>query len=238
MNGYINSVQSFGAVDGPGVRYVIFMQGCPLRCSCCHNPDTWEFLKENEVTAEEMLSKILRYRSYFGEEGGLTVSGGEALMQCDFVTELFTLCKKENVHTCLDTSGCILDEKVKKLLSVTDLVLLDVKYTNEDDYKKYVGCSFSDVMKFYDYLEENSIPCRVRQVIIPTKNDSEENIRSLLEITDKRKRSTKKIELLPFRKICQPKYDNLALPFPFGNIPEPSPEKMEELQNIIKNHTD
>ncbi len=238
MNGYINSVQSFGAVDGPGVRYVIFMQGCPLRCSCCHNPDTWEFSKEQEVTAEEMLSKILRFRDYFGKDGGVTVSGGEALMQCEFVTDLFTLCKKENIHTCLDTSGCILDEKVKKLLSVTDLVLLDIKYTNEEDYRNYVGCSFSDVMKFYDYLEENRISTWIRQVIIPTKTDSEENIQSLLKITDKHKDCTKKIELLPFRKICQPKYDNLGLEFPFGNIPEPSPEKIKELQAMIKNHTE
>lgn len=238
MNGYINSVQSFGAVDGPGVRYVIFMQGCPLRCSCCHNPDTWDFSKEQEVTPEEMLTKILRFRDYFGKDGGVTVSGGEALMQCEFVTELFTLCKQINIHTCLDTSGCVLDDKVKKLLSVTDLVLLDIKYTNENDYQNYVGCSFSDVMKFYDYLEENRIPTWIRQVIIPTKTDSEESIRSLLEITDKHPNCTEKIELLPFRKICQPKYDNLGLEFPFGSIPEPSPERIKELQEIIKNHTE
>ncbi|MBE6755309.1 MAG: pyruvate formate lyase-activating protein [Ruminococcaceae bacterium] len=236
MNGYINSVQSFGAVDGPGVRYVIFMQGCPLRCSCCHNPDTWEFSKEQEVTPEEMLTKILRFREYFGHDGGVTVSGGEALMQCEFVRKLFTLCKKENIHTCLDTSGCILDEKVKKLLSVTDLVLLDIKYTNEKDYKGYVGCSLSDVLKFYDYLEENNIPTWVRQVIIPTKNDTEENISKLLEITDNHKNCTEKIELLPFRKLCQPKYDNLNMEFPFSNIPEASPERVKELQEIIKNH--
>lgn len=236
MNGYINSVQSFGAVDGPGVRYVIFMQGCPLRCSCCHNPDTWEFSKEQEVSAEEMLTKILRFRDYFGSDGGVTVSGGEALMQCEFVRDLFTLCKKENIHTCLDTSGCILDEKAKKLLSVTDLVLLDIKYTNENDYKEYVGCSLSDVLNFYDYLEENNIPTWVRQVIIPTKNDTEENISKLLEITDNHKNCTKKIELLPFRKLCQPKYDNLKIDFPFGDIPEASPEKVKALQEIIKNH--
>lgn len=238
MNGYINSVQSFGAVDGPGVRYVIFMQGCPLRCSCCHNPDTWEFSKEQEVTPEEMLTKILRFRDYFGKDGGVTVSGGEALMQCEFVYELFTLCKKQNIHTCLDTSGCVLDNNVKKLLSVTDLVLLDIKYTNEEDYKNYVGCSLSDVLKFYDYLEENKIPTWIRQVIIPTKTDSEKNILLLLEITKKRKNCTEKIELLPFRKLCQPKYDNLNMEFPFGNIPEPSPERIKELQETIKNHTE
>ena len=235
MKGYINSVQSFGAVDGPGVRYVIFMQGCPLRCSCCHNPDTWEFSKEQEVSAEEMLTKILRFREYFGKDGGVTVSGGEALLQCEFVTELFALCKKESIHTCLDTSGCILDERVKKLLSLTDLVLLDIKYTTEEDYENYVGCSLADVIKFYDYLEENKIPAWIRQVIIPTKNDCEENISRLLAITDKHKACTEKIELLPFRKLCQPKYDNLGIEFPFGSISEPTPEKMDELKEIINN---
>ena len=233
MNGYINSVQSFGAVDGPGVRYVIFMQGCPLRCSCCHNPDTWEFSKEQEVTPEDLLTKILRFKSYFGADGGVTVSGGEALMQSEFVTELFTLCKKENIHTCLDTSGCILDENAKKLLSVTDLVLLDIKYTNEDDYQNYVGCSLSDVMKFYDYLEEKNIPTWIRQVIIPTKTDSEENMSELLKIIENHPLCTKKAELLPFRKLCQPTYDNMGLEVPFGNIPEPDPEKVKKLQNTI-----
>ncbi len=236
MNGYINSVQSFGAVDGPGVRYVIFMQGCPLRCSCCHNPDTWEFSKEQEVTAEEMLSKIMRFRDYFGADGGVTVSGGEALMQYEFVTELFSLCKKESIHTCLDTSGFVLDERIKKLLEVTDLVLLDIKYTNEEDYKKHVGCSLSSVLEFFDYLEEKEIPTWVRQVIIPTINDTEENIGELLKIVDGHKKCTEKIELLPFRKLCQPKYDNLKLEFPFGDIPEANPEKIKELQEIIKNH--
>lgn len=229
MNGYINSVQSFGAVDGPGVRYVIFMQGCPLRCSCCHNPDTWEFSKEQEVTPEEMLSKILRFKSYFGADGGVTVSGGEALMQSEFVTELFTLCKKESIHTCLDTSGCILDNKTKELLNVTDLVLLDIKYTNEEDYEKHVGCSLEDVLTFYNYLEEKKIPTWIRQVIIPGKTDSEENILKLKDIVNNHPECTKKIELLPFRKLCQPKYDNLGIEFTFGNIPEPDPEKIKEL---------
>ena len=238
MNGYINSVQSFGAVDGPGVRYVVFMQGCPLRCSCCHNPDTWEFSKEQEVTAEEMLTKILRFRNYFGTDGGVTVSGGEALMQCEFVTELFNILKRENIHTCLDTSGFILDEKVKKLLAVTDLVLLDIKYTNEQDYENHVGCSFEDVIKFYDYLEKNEIPTWIRQVIIPTKNDDDLNIRKLAEIVKNHPKCTKKVELLPFRKLCQPKYDNLGIEFPFGNLPEPNPERIKELQTIIKSHTE
>lgn len=234
MNGYINSVQSFGAVDGPGVRYVIFMQGCPLRCSCCHNPDTWEFNKENEVTAEEMRDKILRFRSYFGQDGGVTVSGGEALYQAQFVYELFTLLKKENIHTCLDTSGCILNDDVKKLLTVTDLVLLDIKYTNEEDYKQYVGCDYKNTLEFLDYLEENNIPSWIRQVIIPTKNDTEENILRLAEIINMHPKSVQKTELLPFRKLCSPKYESLKITFPFGEIEEASPEKIKQLQDILR----
>ncbi len=234
MRGYINSVQSFGAVDGPGVRYVIFMQGCPLRCSCCHNPDTWAFSKENEVTAEEMLTKLLRFRDYFGSDGGVTVSGGEALCQSEFTSELFRLCKKENIHTCLDTSGCILNESVKDLLSVTDLVLLDIKYTNASDYEKYVKASFDDVLKFLDYLEEKEIPTWIRQVIIPTKNDNDENIEKLAEIIKAHPNSVKKTELLPFRKLCQPKYDNLKLEFEFGSLPEPSQKAIDELYGKLK----
>ncbi len=233
MTGFINSVQSFGAVDGPGIRYVIFMQGCPLKCACCHNPDTWEFNKETEVTPEEMLTKILRFKGYFGKDGGVTVSGGEALCQAKFVYELFRLLKEENIHTCLDTSGYVLNDEVKKLLSVTDLVLLDIKYTNAEDYEKYVGCDFNKVIDFYDYLEENKIPCWIRQVIIPTKNDTEENILKLTGIIKAHPHSTKKTELLPFRKLCKPKYDNLNITFPFGEIEEPTPERIKSLQEML-----
>lgn len=237
MNGFINSVESFGAVDGPGVRYVIFMQGCPLRCSCCHNPDTWVFSKDNEVTAREMLDKILRFREYFGKDGGVTVSGGEALLQSEFVTELFEICKKENIHTCLDTSGCVLDEKVKKLLSLTNLVLLDIKYTNNEDYVRYTGMELEKAIEFYDYLESEKIPVWIRQVIIPQKNDTEENILKLAEIVKNHPDSTKKIELLPFRKLCSAKYDNLKIKFEFGDIDEADPEKVHQLQELVNKLT-
>lgn len=130
-----------GTVDGPGVRFVVFMQGCPLRCAYCHNPDTWEFDTKETIyaEAEEVFAKIKRCRPYFGKEGGVTVSGGEVLLQSEFVTELFKLCKEENISTCLDTSGCILNEKVLKLLDLTDTVLLDIKMTDTESYKKYVG---------------------------------------------------------------------------------------------------
>ena len=141
IKGYIHSIQSLGTLDGPGVRFVVFLQGCNLRCKCCHNPDTWECGVGKEYTPEEIVSRALRFREYFGRDGGITVSGGEPLLQADFVRTVFELCHNEGINTCLDTSGSILTDKVKSLLSVTDRVLLDVKYTNDEDYLKNVGCS-------------------------------------------------------------------------------------------------
>ena len=129
--GRVHSIQSMGTLDGPGVRFVIFLQGCPLRCKCCHNPDTWEYDGGNEYSAEELVKRALRFKEYFGEEGGITVSGGEPLMQADFVRKIFELCRESGLNTCLDTSGCVLNDKVKALLEVTDRVLLDVKYSSD-----------------------------------------------------------------------------------------------------------
>ena len=231
--GIIHSIQSLGTVDGPGVRFVVFMQGCNLRCGCCHNPDTWKMSDGKETTADELISKAVRYKEYFGDDGGITVSGGEPLLQADFVRELFSFCKREKIHTCLDTSGSIFNADVKALLDVTDRVLLDVKYTDETLYKDHVGCSLSVVLDFLSYLEEKKIPTTVRQVIIPTLNDSEENIKRLSEIVS-RFSCVDKIELLPFKKMCGMKYDKLGIPFPFGHLPEPTKEKMNELEKFIK----
>ena len=138
MKGYIHSVESFGTVDGPGIRYVVFMQGCPLRCGCCHNLDTWSFDGGTEYTPQQIVEKAIRYKEYFGKDGGITVSGGEPICQSEFVAELFRLCHEEGINTCLDTSGCILNDKIKDLLSVTDRVLLDIKYTKNELYQKHV----------------------------------------------------------------------------------------------------
>ena len=233
ITGRVHSIQSMGTLDGPGVRFVIFLQGCPLRCKCCHNPDTWEMSGGNEYTAEELIKKALRFKEYFGRDGGVTVSGGEPLMQADFVREIFELCHENGLNTCLDTSGCILNDKVKALLEVTDRVLLDVKYVSDELYLENVGCSIDTPMAFLDYLCEQNIPTTVRQVIIPTKNDTEENILALREIVNAHE-NVNKVELLPFRKICQVKYDKMRLEFPFGDIPEPTKAKMEELEDLLK----
>lgn len=233
ITGRVHSIQSMGTLDGPGVRFVIFLQGCPLRCKCCHNPDTWDFQGGTEYTAEEIIKRALRFKEYFGHDGGVTVSGGEPLLQAEFAREIFELCNKNGINTCIDTSGCILNDKIKALLSVTDRVLLDIKYTTDTLYRENVGCSISDPIAFLDYLCEMNIPTTLRQVIIPTKNDTEENILALKNIVTTHT-NVDKVELLPFRKICQVKYDKMGLEFPFGDIPEPTREKIAELEKLLK----
>ena len=231
--GKIHSFQSLGTVDGPGVRFVVFFQGCHLRCKCCHNPDTWSFSEGTEYTAEEIVKRVLRYREYFGKEGGITLSGGEPLLQADFAREIFTLCRQNGINTCLDTSGSILTETVKAVLKETDRVLLDIKYTNEEQYRENVGCTMKSALDFLDYLHEENIPVTVRQVIIPTVNDTEENMLALKKIISKYS-NIDKTELLPFRKICQTKYDNMKLDFPFGHLPECKKDKVEALMKILE----
>ena len=234
MNGRIHSFQSLGALDGPGIRYVVFMQGCPLRCGCCHNPDTWSFDDGKEFSAEEIIAKAVRYKDYFGNEGGITVSGGEPLMQAEFVNELFELCHKAGINTCLDTSGCVMNDEVKKLLNVTDRVLLDIKYVSDELYRRHVGCDLNIVIQFLEYLDSENIRVTLREVIIPSLNDNDEDILKLKEIKNKY-HCIDKIELLAFRKICQVKYDKMQIEFPFADIPEPDKETMTRLENLINN---
>jgi pyruvate formate lyase activating enzyme len=221
-----------GTLDGPGVRFVTFMQGCPLRCKCCHNPDTWDTVGGTEYTAEELVSKVERFKTYFGKDGGITLSGGEPLVQAEFSTEIFKECKKRGINTCLDTSGSILNDRVKELLSQTDRVLLDIKYPTDELYKKYVGCSIEAPLSFLKYLNEQGIPTTLRQVIIPTLNDTEKNIEFLKDIIKKHP-CIDKVELLPFKKICKSKYDNLGIPFPFEHLPTPTLEQMEKLNAVL-----
>ena len=230
--GRIHSFQSLGTVDGPGIRFVVFFQGCHLRCKCCHNPDTWAYSEGTEHTAEEIVSKVLRYREYFGKEGGITLSGGEPLLQADFAREIFTLCHENGINTCLDTSGSILTDAVKALLAQTDRVLLDIKYTSEELYRENVGCTLQSALDFLAYLNEHRIPVTIRQVIIPTVNDDRENMLALKEIIS-RYPCVDKVELLPFRKICQTKYDNMKLVFPFGHLPAATKAATDELHKIL-----
>lgn len=231
--GRVHSIQSLGTVDGPGVRFVAFLQGCPLRCGCCHNPDTWDATAGTVYTPRELVDKALRFRAYFGQEGGVTLSGGEPLLQAVFAAEVFRLCHKEGLNTCLDTSGCVRNGAVEALLAHTDRVLLDIKYTTEEDYRAYVGCGLSAVLDFLAHLNERGVPVTLRQVIIPTCNDTEENIHRLRRIAAAYP-CVDKVELLPFRKICQVKYDDMELAFPFGHLAEPSAATMERLHALLE----
>lgn len=234
LKGKINSIQTLGTLDGPGVRFTVFMQGCNLRCGCCHNPDTWEMNAGAEYTPSQLAEKAERYREYFGKEGGVTLSGGEPLLQAEFAKEFFKCCHEKSINTCLDTSGSILNDNVKEMLEYTDRVLLDIKYTNDEDYRKYVGCSIEKPLEFLKYLNQKNIPVTLRQVIIPTLNDNGENIGLLKDII-KNNLCIDKTELLPFKKICSVKYDKMGIEFPFGNLPTPTAETMKRLEKEILN---
>ena len=197
VTGRIHSFQSLGTADGPGVRAVVFMQGCPLRCACCHNPDTWDFNGGTEVTPDEIFRKIKRLKNYFGEEGGVTVSGGEPLMQPEFIKELFTLCKTDGITTAIDTSGCVLNDKIKEVLNLTDTVLLDYKYITDELYKTKVGTEKSKVDEFLSYLNSQNINTWLRQVIIKDLNNNENSVKALKDLKQKYP-CIKKTELLPF----------------------------------------
>ncbi len=230
--GYVHSFQSLGTVDGPGIRFVVFLQGCNLRCGCCHNPDTWECGTGKQYGPSEVVRMALRYREYFGAEGGITVSGGEPLLQAEFVREIFALCREQGINTCLDTSGSILNDSVRALLDVTDRVLLDIKYPTDELYRAHVGCGIDRPLEFLAYLDERGISTTIRQVTIPTLNDSEKDILWLKDMA-KRYQCVDKTELLPFKKICQVKYDGLGIPFAFSHLPTPTPEQMQSLRALL-----
>ena len=234
--GYIHSFQSLGTVDGPGVRFVAFLQGCNLRCKCCHNPDTWAKIGEAKLfEAEEVVSKACRFKEYFKTGGGITLSGGEPLLQAEFAKYVFTLAHKQNINTCLDTSGSIINPEVLNLLDFTDRVLLDIKYTDDALYRENAGCSMDIPLEFLKILDDKNIPTTLRQVIIPTVNDGVENIRKLYDIA-KSHNCVDKVELLPFHKICLTKYEAMNIDFPFENLPTPSKDLMEHLSSFLKEY--
>ena len=237
IKGYIHSIQSLGTLDGPGVRFVVFTQGCNLRCGCCHNPDTWEMIGGTEYTAKEIADKALRYKEYFSEEGGITFSGGEPLLQPEFVKAVFVRCHENGINTCMDTSGSIMNDAVQSLLEVTDRVLLDIKYTDDESYRNYVGCSLEKPLAFLKYLNEHNIPTTLRYVLIPTLNDTDESVLKLKRLAEEHK-CVDKIEILPFRKMCQVKYDNMGLEFRFAHIPEPTVDSVKHFDKLLKQKTD
>lgn len=215
MKGRINSFQSMGAVDGPGIRFVVFMQGCPLRCVYCHNPETWS-LEGEEYSVEDVLQKILRCRPYFGEDGGVTVSGGEPLLQWEFVTALFRRLKAEGIHTALDTSGTGSLDGAAELLADTDLVLCDLKFSSEEEYRQYCGGSLEQVLSFLKLTEQMQIPLWIRHVVVPGLTDDEKRISRVMEMAGAYS-NLHNFERLPFKELCISKYEALGIPFPLAD---------------------
>lgn len=237
--GKIHSIETFGAVDGPGIRFVIFVQGCPMRCKYCHNPDTWKLDAGDEKSVDELLKEIRKYKHYFGEEGGVTVSGGEPMMQIDFVTELFEALHSEGIHTCLDTCGVlyntseVMNQKIEKLLSVTDLVLLDLKHIDSDSHKKLTGHQNENILKFAQYLDMKNKPVWIRHVLVPTINADETNLKNLRRFIDTLN-NVEKVEVLPYHTMGAKKYEKLNIDYPLEGVPVPTKEQVELANKILK----
>ena len=231
MVGKINSIETMGLVDGPGIRFVVFMQGCPLRCIFCHNPETWLLDKyQLTLTPNELIDKVLRYKPYFKKKGGITFSGGEPLMQKDFLLECLKLCKKNDIHTCLDTAGSILD--CEEILKYTDLVILDIKGTNKEIYKKITGKDISNSLKFIELCNKLNKKLWLRIVIVPGINDSKEYINELA-IFIKSIKNTEKIELLPYHTLGVHKYKELGIKYKLDNVPNMDKDKCKELEKLL-----
>lgn len=233
MDGRIHSFQSLGTVDGPGVRSVVFLQGCSLRCPYCHNPDTWDMHGGSTQSAQSLFQKIQKYTAYYGETGGITVSGGEPLLQADFVYELFSLCRAHGISTALDTSGVLLNDSVRRLFTVTDIVLLDIKYATDAKYQRYIGVELQTVLRFLAYANEQKKRVIVRQVITPGVNDTKADMAALREIV-RQYPCIEKVELLPFMKLCAEKYTALGIPFPFDRYPQATVEQIRALEQELK----
>ncbi len=231
--GKINSIFTGSALDGPGVRTVVFFQGCPLRCVYCHNPETQSLQGGEEISAAKLFEKIERYKVYYGEKGGVTFSGGEVLLQPDFLRELLILSRQNGIHSAIDTSGFLGKDTPKDIIELCDLVILDIKMNTEEAYSKYTGGSLKAVLEFLDLCEEASVPVCIRQVIVPGINDTEKHIKEFQELI-KGKKCIKKVELLPFENMCITKYNDLGIKFPLENVEPMDKDRLKKLQSILR----
>lgn len=232
IKGYIHSTESFGTVDGPGIRFVIFMQGCPMRCLYCHNPDTWEVGAGTETTVNELISEYEKSKGF--TKGGITVTGGEPLLQIDFVTELFREAKSRSVHTCLDTSGITFDggTKFDELIRYTDLVMLDIKHIDNEQHIKLTGCPNKNILSFARYLDENGIPVWIRHVVVPNITDNEEYLARLGEFIGTL-RNVKALDVLPYHTMGKVKYEQLGIPYPLDGVEPLEKEDAIKARGII-----
>lgn len=230
--GNIDSFESMGLVDGPGVRFVVFMQGCPLRCAYCHNPETWSDEKKIQMTPSDLVKKILKYKPYFGTEGGVTFSGGEPLHQPEFLLEALKECKKNGIHTCLDTSGA--GENYDEILDYCDLIILDVKELDEEKYKKLTGQNMDWFKNFLKKCQEKHKKMWLRQVIVPEYNDTEESVLKLKDFVSKL-HNIEKVELLPYHSMAKEKYKKLGIKYRLENVLDMNKEKCKKLEKLLNN---
>lgn len=235
MTGYIHSTESFGTVDGPGVRFVIFFQGCPMRCKYCHNPDTWEPHRGTQMTAEELLDGYERNKMFY-RGGGITATGGEPLMQLPFLIELFEKAKERGIHTCLDTSGIMYNknrgEEFERLFDVTDLVMLDIKHSNPEGHVELTSQSLEPVLAFERALEEANVPVLIRHVVVPGITDSEEELRELGHMIGLWK-NLKGLDALPYHTMGVNKYKTLGISYPLEGVPNMEAAKAKEARMKI-----
>ena len=238
MIGHIHSTESFGAADGPGVRFIVFMQGCHMRCRYCHNPDTWKMDGGDEVTADEILKRALRFKPYWGKDGGITISGGEPLLQIDFVIELFKKAKELGINTCIDTAGNPFTKeepffsKFEELMKYTDLLLLDLKEINPTRHKDLTGFDNSNIIEMAKYLSEINKPVWIRHVLVPEHSDFDEDLDALGDFIDTLS-NVDRVEILPYHTLGKFAWENLGIPYTLESISPPSAERIENAKQRI-----
>lgn len=236
--GHVHSLESFGLVDGPGVRFVVFLQGCRMRCKYCHNPETWSMTGGEEYTPQALFDKVWRYHNYWKKNGGITVSGGEPLLQIDFLIEFFKLAKKKGAHTTLDTAGnpFTMDEpffsKFQELMKVTDLVMLDLKQTDPEEHKKLTGCGNSNILQMAQYLSDTGKDMWIRRVLVPGISDNKQELEQLKAFIDGLK-TVRRVEILPYHTLGLFKWDNLGISYPLDGVPTPTEEEVAEAETIL-----
>ncbi|MCT4663413.1 MAG: pyruvate formate-lyase-activating protein [Tissierellales bacterium] len=236
MIGKIHSIETCGTVDGPGIRFIIFTQGCPLRCKYCHNPDTWKLSDGKDSDSESLISEIKKYRSYMEfSGGGVTITGGEPLMQSEFVSEIFKRCKEEGIHTALDTSGQASIDIAKKVLDYTDLVLLDLKSINPNIFKDLTKADLEPSIEFLNYLREQNIKTWIRHVVVPGITDNLIDLENLAKFIAPYE-NIEQIELLPFHKMGEFKWESLGYNYELNDVVEPSNDLMEKSIEIFKKY--
>ena len=233
MKGYIHSFESFGTKDGPGIRFVLFLQGCPLRCLYCHNVDTWDLKnKKYMLTAEETMHEISKVRGFI-KSGGITVSGGEPLLQPEFILELFKLCRKEKIHTAVDTSGYLLNDRIKEVLELTDLVLLDIKHIDPDKYRALTSVELKPTLEFMEYLSKINKPVWLRYVLVPGYTDNEKDLKAWAKYVSNFK-NVERVDILPFHQMASYKWEGLGRSYELKDTPAPSKEDIKKAEEIFK----